>query len=258
MISIFHAFSLCSQKDENPLVRPGPSKRSLPQKVPKRPKKRLAPESDEGSDSDLSGDHAPKRPKLPKNVSREEFDAIYTSSSSKAKHKKDITLYFARQDQPAWLTDVGDASLNENGRWELEIPESLISLIAGSNSSLDSEFDIYNNTSLFQDVFALCSVKFSRSPYLPSFKPISFQMLYTLKACVKALCLSFTQAKVFYDNDWSQKDFLEHIVFPGVLANVDALQNAVKAARSSSVPPSLPYPLKMKFLEAPLVTVAYR
>ena len=208
----------------------------------------------DSSDSD-SSEPRPKRAKLPVDMPVAIFDSLFTHSSFKPKKKRDTAVFFPVESQPTWIKELGDSFLNEQGTWELKIPDHLVAHVAGHKGNLSNEFTIFTNTNLLQDMFSLINCSMAKPPNYPKLKRYPFAHFNAVKACIKALSLSFVTASKLYAQSWQNVEVLEHLIFPSVYANMEALRNSVKALRHSVLPATIPYYLRCKFVDAPLSSI---
>ena len=234
-------------------------------KSPKRPRKRSLDEGpmdeisvvDEGvsssnSDNDLSPNQ-PKRSKLLPRMDREAFDALYyRQHPSKFEPKKKITKIFSKQTAPGWLDKLGEPRLNDNRKWDLQMPECLIAHVAGHKPA-SPEFNVSTNVDLLAEIFDLAS--YDRIPTAPSFnrfKPSLALWYSTLRNQFKLFTLSWAQARVTYEKHWEEADYMENVVIPTLSASIESIKSTVLLGRQMVLPPSLPKHLKRQYLEAPL------
>ena len=258
--STLNSLSASQKEDDNPyrpgsfpLEQPDPSGVDPPQERSHLRRPRPNENEDDGNPASPN-DPKPKRAKLPDHIPIEEFDNLFDQSLTCQGPKRNTSVCFTKQKQPDWLSALGQAHMNEEGVWNLHIPDYLLAHIAGFKGNFEREFNLYNNTNLLPEIFSLVNSKFCRPPPIPYFKQVPNSAYTTVKACIKALSLSLVQANLTYSTHWRNLHILDHLILPSVWANIEALRNAVRTMRASVLPINTPPNLKYRFINASLAS----
>ena len=172
---------------------------------------------------------------------------------SRSKPKiRDIPVILPKINSPQWLNNLGEVSF-QNNLWTLQVPDILVSHVAGYLHSPKKEFTVASDTSLLKDSFSLLTVKLNNPPnYIKSPTGLFFDnMRYQLKC----LASQWVTALQLHKHNWQDKEFLDQVVYPGVANAVLSLETLVRLGRSAALPKTFPGYLRAKFVNAPISTM---
>ena len=204
------------------------------------------------SDDFYSPSHKKKSGLLP-DMDKDLFDSLYhRQNPSSVGPKRKITKIFPRQTPPDWLTHLGDPSFNDNGKWNIQIPDCLIASVAG-HKSIPQEFTVSSNVDLLSEIFDLVNSKISAPPKLGRYIPNLSCVFSSLKHWFKVFALSWAQAKVTYAEFWEDVEYMDHVVIPTLYSCMEGISSTVLTARQMVLASSpAPYALKKQYLSAPV------
>ena len=150
------------------------------------------PQSVSSSNSD--DDYSPSRPKqtrlLPR-MDKEAFDALYyRQHPSHFEPRRKVTKILPKQTAPGWMCTLGDPKLNDNRKWDLQMPDCLIAHVAGHKPS-PLEFNVSSKVDLLAEIFDLASSPgIPTAPSFGNFRPNLALWYSSLKNQFKLFALS--------------------------------------------------------------------